>query len=127
MFKKIGNIIDTCSNIFASKEELEAKQDTLVSGTNIKTINNQSILGTGNVQINNTGLQSGDNISELVNDIGYLTEHQSLTNYYTKTEVEDLINTTVHSILQSIFDNKIGDLRYSNGRIIAQLYESDDL
>lgn len=25
------------------------KQDTLVSGTNIKTINNQSILGTGNI------------------------------------------------------------------------------
>ena len=57
----------------------------------------------------------------------YHESHQSLTNYYTKTEVEDLINTTVHSILQSIFDNKIGDIRYSNGRIIAQLYENDDL
>ena len=27
------------------------KQDTLVSGTNIKTINNQSILGSGNIDI----------------------------------------------------------------------------
>ena len=30
---------------------LDAKQDTLVSGTNIKTINNQSILGSGNIEI----------------------------------------------------------------------------
>jgi hypothetical protein len=30
---------------------LEAKQDTLISGTNIKTINNQPILGEGNIEI----------------------------------------------------------------------------
>lgn len=42
------------------------KQDLLVSGTNIKTINNQSILGNGNLEI------SGGNVD--------------LTNYYTKTE-----------------------------------------
>ena len=44
------------------------KQDTLVSGTNIKTINNQSILGEGNIEI--TG---GD---------------VDLTNYYTKPEAD---------------------------------------
>ena len=31
--------------------DISTKQDTLVSGTNIKTINNQSILGTGNIEI----------------------------------------------------------------------------
>lgn len=31
--------------------ELEAKQDTLVSGTNIKTINGESVLGSGNIEI----------------------------------------------------------------------------
>lgn len=35
----------------ATKTELNAKQDTLVSGTNIKTVNNQSILGSGNITI----------------------------------------------------------------------------
>lgn len=35
----------------ADKTELNAKQDALVSGTNIKTINNQSILGEGNITI----------------------------------------------------------------------------
>lgn len=36
---------------YATKEELNDKQDTLVSGTNIKTVNNQSILGKGNIAI----------------------------------------------------------------------------
>ena len=34
---------------------LNAKQDTLVSGTNIKTINNESILGSGNIEIEGGG------------------------------------------------------------------------
>ena len=32
-------------------EIIDDKQDTLVSGTNIKTINNTSILGSGNIDI----------------------------------------------------------------------------
>ena len=35
----------------ATKEEMAGKQDTLVSGTNIKTINGKSILGEGNIKI----------------------------------------------------------------------------
>lgn len=38
-----------------NKPDLSLKQDTLVSGANIKTINNQSILGSGNI---NTGTYS---------------------------------------------------------------------
>lgn len=30
---------------------ISTKQDTLVSGTNIKTVNNQSILGSGNISV----------------------------------------------------------------------------
>lgn len=41
------------------KAELDKKQATLVSGTNIKTVNGQSLLGSGNVAI-----QSGDVIIE---------------------------------------------------------------
>lgn len=33
------------------KSDISTKQDTLVSGTNIKTVNDQSLLGTGNVTI----------------------------------------------------------------------------
>ena len=38
-----------------NKPDLSLKQDTLVSGTNIKTINNQSILGSGNITIQGGG------------------------------------------------------------------------
>ena len=33
----------------ADKTALDTKQDKLVSGTNIKTINNESLLGEGNI------------------------------------------------------------------------------
>ena len=35
----------------ATKAEVNSKQDTLVSGTNIKTINGNSLLGSGNIEI----------------------------------------------------------------------------
>ena len=40
---------------YATKEELADKQDTLVSGQNIKTINGQSVLGQGNIEISGGG------------------------------------------------------------------------
>lgn len=36
------------------KQVIGTKQDTLVSGTNIKTVNNTSILGSGNINIDTT-------------------------------------------------------------------------
>ena len=44
----------------ATKDELGNKQDILISGTNIKTINNESILGSGNIEIKSA---SGNNYS----------------------------------------------------------------
>lgn len=35
--------------------KVKTKQDTLISGTNIKTINGASILGTGNINISGSG------------------------------------------------------------------------
>lgn len=42
-------------NDFATTEQLNTKQDTLVSGTNIKTINGQTLLGEGNIEIQGGG------------------------------------------------------------------------
>lgn len=58
-----------------------AKQDALVSGTNIKTINGVPVLGAGDIKT-----PAPTKISELENDTGYLTKHQSLDGYYQKTE-----------------------------------------
>ena len=59
---------------------LSGKQDTLVSGTNIKTINNNSILGSGNltisggtstdVQINGTSITSGG-VANIITETAY--------------------------------------------------------
>ncbi len=85
-------------------------QETLVSGTNIKTINNQSIVGSGNVNIELSGQQQSDwnqtntdavnyirnkptiptiptNVSAFTNDAGYLTEHQDISG---KANISDL-------------------------------------
>lgn len=60
-------------NDYATKEDLEnidisGKQDTLVSGVNIKTINGESILGSGDI---NTKYTAGDNISILDSEISW--------------------------------------------------------
>jgi len=48
----VGGINEINSSISILNTALEDKQNTLVSGTNIKTINNESILGDGNLTIN---------------------------------------------------------------------------
>lgn len=46
-----------------SHQDISGKQDTLVSGTNIKTINNESILGSGDISISSgTAYTAGTNI-----------------------------------------------------------------
>lgn len=42
--------------LYATKSDLNSKQDTLVSGQNIKTINGQSVIGEGNIEIQQLGL-----------------------------------------------------------------------
>lgn len=48
-----GGTITPGTNVSATtiEESLQGKQETLVSGTNIKTINNESVLGSGNLEI----------------------------------------------------------------------------
>lgn len=94
---------DLNDRILTVSGEVETKQDTLVSGTNIKTINNQSLLGSGNIDIQGGGGESytaGTNIditnnvisvtgitvptsnSAFTNDAGYVTSGN------VKTQVE---------------------------------------
>lgn len=50
--------------IIENSQNISNKQDTLISGTNIKTINNESILGSGNINISGGG-QSVDIVTEI--------------------------------------------------------------
>lgn len=88
--------VDDVANRAAS--DVTGKQDALVSGSNIKTINGQSLLGSGNITISGGG--SAD-----------------LSNYYNKQEVDDkfglkantsdlsALNTTVEQLSTSL-ENK---------------------
>jgi hypothetical protein len=44
----------------ATQTALNGKQDTLVSGTNIKTINGDSLLGSGDISVGGGGISDGD-------------------------------------------------------------------
>lgn len=92
----------------ATKDELTAvetslgnKQDILVSGTNIKTINSQSILGEGNIEI--TG---GD---------------VDLTNYYTKTETDTKLDTKQNTLVSGTNIKTInGESVLGEGNIVIE-------
>lgn len=60
---------------FATKTDLNRKQNTLVSGQNIKTINGESILGSGNITIE--GGSGGGEIPEGVKPTYYLWKETS--------------------------------------------------
>ena len=140
--------LDSNGNLTDSGSKESDFQSTLVSGTNIKTINNESILGSGNITIQGGGTQvqsdwnqtdssavdyiknkpnlatvatSGSyndlsnkptiptvptNVSAFTNDAGYLTQHQSLANYYTKSETDSAINTAIGNIDLSDYVDK---------------------
>ena len=60
----VANKADTTAVTASIAEAVSGKQDTLISGTNIKTINNESILGSGNITIEGGG-GGGTNVIEL--------------------------------------------------------------
>lgn len=62
------------------KESLVSKQDILISGTNIKTINNVSVIGSGNISIGSKQLVTFDTTSiTLLPNIYYRKTNQSDT------------------------------------------------
>ena len=80
---------------YATTAQLNGKQDTLVSGTNIKTINGNSILGAGNIVIEGGGgggdLPTPDVIIN-VGDNSYTTTPTSFSYTFEKGDYSLLIN-----------------------------------
>ena len=78
----------------AIAEAVSDKQDSLVSGTNIKTINNQSILGSGNITIEGEKGEKGDK-----GDTG-LAGYTPVkgTDYWTDTDKTDMLNDVLAAL-----------------------------
>lgn len=80
---------------FATQEELATKQDTLVSGTNLKTVSGQDLLGEGDVVINAapaTELYTGTEATATItlSDAATGFEKIVLLGYYTVAEGESV-------------------------------------
>ena len=67
--------------------DITTKQDKLISGSNIKTINGASLLGSGNIEISTDVDLSSYATEEWVNSQGFLKEHQDISNLATKSEL----------------------------------------
>ena len=89
-----GYITNAALTDLATKEEVSAKQDTLVSGTNIKTINGNSILGAGNIEIQGGG-GGGDSTPDVIINVGdnsYTTTPTSFSYTFEKGDYLSLKN-----------------------------------
>ena len=111
-------------------EQWVGQQGYLTEHQQLKTINGESILGSGDLVISggeetdpvwtaekvnyytktevNTSLESKankteiptvpTNVSAFTNDAGYLTQHQSLNNYYTKSEIDGIVGNVNNAL-----------------------------
>lgn len=103
---------ETLSDTYATKEALATKQDALVSGTNIKTVNGQSILGEGDINIevpeggitdapsdgSTYGRNNGAWIKVEMPDVsGFITETEADGKYATPALVDSKVAALVNS------------------------------
>ena len=89
-----GDVVTALGFEPASENDMSNKQDTLVSGENIKTINGQSILGEGNIVISGgTGDYSAGTNIDITNDTISVTGITSFTGI-TKNDVTTALGFT---------------------------------
>lgn len=110
---------------------LDEKQDTLVSGTNIKTINGNSILGEGNIEVKGGGSAGLPTIATV--DIKPYSYDKNLDRYNTGAKEwrgfwEDIVFTTNmdrDTLIANMHDLYVGMLRYHRTGYTKK-YELDD-
>ena len=120
-------------SIYATTTDLATKQDELVSGTNIKTINNESILGSGNIDIQGGGGEPTGLNNSLYTIGEALSEHDAkIKGLFIKgnadiQNVQNWTNEQLNSIRNEIDSNvnsaldSIDDQLYTAGQAIKYL------
>lgn len=88
-------------------ELLELKQDTLVSGTNIKTINGESVLGSGNLVISGGGAVD-------------LSDYYKKTETYSKVEVDTKIADIPTTDLSGYYNKTETYSKVENDNLLAK-------
>ena len=114
-FTPAGNVVAT--NVQAAIQELDTeKQATLVSGTNIKTINGTSLLGSGNVTISGGGTLDAAAIATA------LTSTSASKNWIWNSDIPGSVNAGPQQCIylqrNAVYDNTAG----LSGGVVSALY-----
>lgn len=82
----------------------------LTEHQSLKTINGQSIVGSGDITISGGSSVDLSNYytKEQIDAKGYLTSHQSLAEYAKKTEIPDVSGFQTAAQVQTLIDNALG-------------------
>lgn len=88
---------------YVTESQLEAKQDILVSGTNLKTINNQSLLGSGNIEIESGSTTAEEivNVNEAPGAISPLKVWQGSEQEYNQYELTTWKNWKTDTVINT--------------------------
>lgn len=93
-------------------------QEVLISGSNIKTINNTSLLGSGNIDIQGGGSSyTAGNGIDITNDVISIDNTVALKSDI-PTEISDLVDDTATTPIdkaESVVDNNSGSLKFWSG------------
>jgi hypothetical protein len=107
-----GDITGTLSNQTDLQNALNTKQATLVSGTNIKTINNESLLGSGNITISGGGAVDSVNgqTGTVVLDADDISDTATTNKYTTASDISKLAGIEAGAEVNNISDTNATDL-----------------
>ena len=92
--KNPSNGVVDLGTVLTSHQDISGKQDKLVSGTNIKTINGESVLGSGDIIITSSNVMAVDT-GDIIND--------ATVEYTTKSYVDGLVGD-INNVLESIIN-----------------------
>lgn len=105
------NISQNTSNITSLSE---GKQDKLISGQNIKTINNESLLGAGNLEVitDLSDYYTKEQTDDLLDDKADRSEIPDVSEFITK-DVDNLTNYTKTNDMNTAINTAVGNERTS--------------
>lgn len=113
---------------YATLTDLDDKQDTLISGTNIKTINDISLLGSGNIDIQGGG-ENNDEVT--ANALYNINEDLNYTKKELTTDIENIetdLENTKEELNENIDDinnelSLLDDSNLSNSLILNKIHD----
>lgn len=120
---------------YATTEQVNSKQDTLISGTNIKTINGQTLLGEGNIQIEGGGTITVDSALSTTSEnpvqnkviTNAINGKQDAGDYALKSEIPDTSELATKEELAAKLDTATYNSEKANFALKSELPDTSTL